>query len=65
VQLLLDNKADVNAQGGHYGNALKAAISVGDPAIVRILRRHPDLEEEDLGPDSDTEWDSETDSEFE
>ena len=43
VQLLLDNRAKVNAQGGHYGNTLKAAISGGDQAIVRILRRHPDL----------------------
>jgi len=27
VNLLLEKGADVNAQGGHYGNALQAAAS--------------------------------------
>ncbi|KAF2183428.1 hypothetical protein K469DRAFT_521687, partial [Zopfia rhizophila CBS 207.26] len=35
--LLLDAGADVNAQGGHYGNALQAA-SLGDhEQIVKLL----------------------------
>jgi hypothetical protein len=29
VQLLLEQGADVNAQGGEYGNALEAASSIG------------------------------------
>ncbi|KAI1856951.1 uncharacterized protein JN550_013553 [Neoarthrinium moseri] len=37
VQLLLDSKADVNAQGGEYGNALCAASSGGHQEIVKVL----------------------------
>ncbi|KAJ8131087.1 hypothetical protein O1611_g2540 [Lasiodiplodia mahajangana] len=37
VQLLLDKGADVNTQGGHYGNALQAASFRGHETIVRIL----------------------------
>ncbi|KAF2463616.1 ankyrin, partial [Lindgomyces ingoldianus] len=37
VQLLVDKGADVNAQGGHYGNALQAASSGGHEQIVRLL----------------------------
>ena len=34
---LLENQADVNAQGGKYGNALQAASSRGHEAIVKML----------------------------
>ncbi|KAF2623587.1 ankyrin [Macroventuria anomochaeta] len=35
--MLLDNKADVNAQGGTYGNALQAALSRGHEQVVKML----------------------------
>ncbi|KAF9060000.1 ankyrin repeat-containing domain protein [Rhodocollybia butyracea] len=34
------HKADVNAQGGYYGNALEAAISQGDIDVVQLLLEH-------------------------
>jgi ankyrin repeat protein len=37
VRLLLEKRADVNAQGGEYGNALQAASYQGDKAVVRLL----------------------------
>jgi hypothetical protein len=37
VKLLLDNYADVNAQGGEYGNALHAASFRGRERIVKLL----------------------------
>jgi ankyrin repeat protein len=37
VQLLLDKGADVNAQGGDYGNALQAASAGGHKEIVQLL----------------------------
>jgi ankyrin repeat protein len=37
VQLLLDNRAEVNAQGGEHGNALQAAAHEGDQAVVQLL----------------------------
>jgi ankyrin repeat protein len=37
VQLLLDKGADVNAEGGLYGNVLWAASSNGNEAIVQLL----------------------------
>jgi hypothetical protein len=37
VELLLERGADVNAQGGHYGNALQAACFGGHDKIVHIL----------------------------
>ena len=37
VKLLLDKGADVNAQGGEYGNALHAASVAGHEAIVKLL----------------------------
>ncbi|KAF2452237.1 hypothetical protein BDY21DRAFT_260258, partial [Lineolata rhizophorae] len=37
VELLLEKGADVNAQGGHYGNALQAASSLGREKIVQLL----------------------------
>ncbi|KAI0123250.1 hypothetical protein BJ170DRAFT_587273, partial [Xylariales sp. AK1849] len=39
VQLLVDQGADVNAQGGAYGNALQAAFSGGHLAIVERLEK--------------------------
>lgn len=35
--MLLDNGADVNAQGGRYDNALQAALSEGYEKVVRLL----------------------------
>ena len=37
VELLLGKGADVNAQGGHYGNALQAASAGGDEKVVELL----------------------------
>jgi ankyrin repeat protein len=37
VTLLLEKGADVNAQGGHYGNALQAASGGGHDSIVTLL----------------------------
>jgi ankyrin repeat protein len=37
VQILLDVGADVNAQGGWYGNALKAASKGGHEKVVQML----------------------------
>jgi ankyrin repeat protein len=37
VSLLIDDSADVNAQGGCYGNALQAASWEGHEAVVRLL----------------------------
>jgi hypothetical protein len=38
VRILLDQGADVNAQGGHHGNALQAASSEGHDKIVQMLQ---------------------------
>jgi ankyrin repeat protein len=38
VSLLVDKGADVNAQGGAYGNALQTASYGGHEAVVRLLR---------------------------
>jgi ankyrin repeat protein len=37
VKLLLENGAEVNAEGGEYGNALQAASFGGNEAIVKLL----------------------------
>ena len=37
VELLIEKGADVNAQGGHYGNALQAASSRGHESIAQLL----------------------------
>ncbi|KAK5943798.1 hypothetical protein PMZ80_003079 [Knufia obscura] len=37
VQILLDQGADVNAQGGKYGNALQAASQRGHEKVVQML----------------------------
>ena len=37
VTKVLDYRANVNAQGERYGNALQAAASEGDEARVRLL----------------------------
>ncbi|KAK4232828.1 putative vegetative incompatibility protein, partial [Achaetomium macrosporum] len=37
VRILIENGADVNAQGGVYGNALQAASSEGHKHIVQML----------------------------
>lgn len=37
VQMLLDAGADLNAQGGEYGNALRAASLDGHEKVVQIL----------------------------
>ena len=35
--MLLDKGADVNAQGGYYGNALRAASCKGHEKVVQML----------------------------
>ncbi|KAJ7242518.1 hypothetical protein C8J57DRAFT_1009222, partial [Mycena rebaudengoi] len=37
VKLLLENEADVNADGGDYGSALCAACANGHKDVVNIL----------------------------
>jgi ankyrin repeat protein len=37
VQLLLEKGADVNSQGGVYGDALQAAYTYGDKEVVQLL----------------------------
>lgn len=37
VKLLLEKGADVNAQGGYFGNALQAASYIGSKEVVRLL----------------------------
>lgn len=37
--ILIDKGADVNAQGGHYGNTLQAASQGGQQDIVNLLQR--------------------------
>jgi ankyrin repeat protein len=37
VQILLEKGAEVNAQGGGYGNALQAASEGGHEKVVQIL----------------------------
>ena len=37
VRILLDKGADVNAQGGLYGNALQAASEGGHDLMVQML----------------------------
>jgi hypothetical protein len=37
VRILLENGADVNMEGGYYGNALQAASAKGGKAIVQLL----------------------------
>jgi hypothetical protein len=44
VRMLLEKGADVNAQGGHYGNALQAASARGHDQIVqRLLEKGADV----------------------
>ncbi|KAF9056795.1 hypothetical protein BDP27DRAFT_1172078, partial [Rhodocollybia butyracea] len=40
VQLLLEHKADVNAQGGMFGSALQAAVTSRNKDIVQLLLEH-------------------------
>ena len=40
VQLLLDHGADVNTQGGHFGNALQAAAYARGGETVQLLLTH-------------------------
>ena len=40
VRLLLDHGANINAQGGKYGNALQAACYEGHEMIIRLLLDH-------------------------
>jgi ankyrin repeat protein len=35
--MLLDEDADVNVQGGHYGNALQAASLSGHEQVIKML----------------------------
>ena len=38
--MLLDKGADINAQGGEYGNALQAALSEGHGQVMQMLLNH-------------------------
>ena len=38
--LLLEHKADVNIEGGEYGNTLHVTSSKGHEAIVQLLLEH-------------------------
>jgi ankyrin repeat protein len=40
VEILLENGADVNAQGGYYGNALQAASHIGNEKVVKMLLQY-------------------------
>ncbi|KAF9063540.1 ankyrin repeat-containing domain protein [Rhodocollybia butyracea] len=40
VQELLEETADVNTQGGEYGNALQAAAAQGNGDIIQLLLEH-------------------------
>ena len=40
MQTLIQYGADVNTQGGHFGNALQAASYGGHDGIVRTLIQH-------------------------
>jgi ankyrin repeat protein len=40
VRLLLEHGADVNGQGGYYGNALQAASRTGHTDIAIFLKKH-------------------------
>lgn len=40
LKTLLDKNADLNAQGGYYGNALYAALEGGHEAVVKVLQQH-------------------------
>ena len=37
MKLLLENGAEVKAEGGHFGNALQAASFRGNETIVKLL----------------------------
>ena len=37
MKLLLEKGADVNAQGGYFGNSLQAASYRGQEAMVKLL----------------------------
>lgn len=39
MEILINVGADLNAQGGDYGNALKANAASGDKEIVEILMK--------------------------
>jgi hypothetical protein len=45
---LLDEGAEVNAQGGGYGNALQAASSRGHEKVVQILQKRQHLATVDM-----------------
>jgi len=40
VQLLLDKHPNVNAKGGHFGNALNAATFSGNESVIKLLLEH-------------------------
>ena len=40
MKLLLENGAEVNAEGGEYGSALQAASFGGEQAIVKLLLKN-------------------------
>ena len=47
MKLLLENGADIHAQGGYYSNALQVALSGGHKAIVMLLlEKRADINEQ-------------------
>jgi ankyrin repeat protein len=48
VQLLLEKGADVNAQGGPFGNALHAASVQGHRAVVQLLLENGARREDEI-----------------
>ncbi|KAH8690400.1 hypothetical protein GQ44DRAFT_720264 [Phaeosphaeriaceae sp. PMI808] len=50
VRMLLEKDADVNAQGGEYGTALRAASWGGHDTVVRmLLEKNADVNEGNCG----------------
>jgi hypothetical protein len=47
--MLLEKGADVNAQGGMYGNAFQAASCKGNAIVVRMLQEKGAIAENPVG----------------
>ena len=61
MQLLLDQRANVNAQSGVYGNALQAASYKGHEQIVQLLLDKEATPLDDSNEQEESEEDWETD----
>jgi ankyrin repeat protein len=56
VQILIDAGADVNAQGGEYGNALQAASAEGHDKVVQMLMNAGAVERAHTIEDSESDF---------